>query len=466
VIKRPTSEKGTKLLAIAPGIAAGLYFGRLLSELWAAWQSTTEPWLAFSITLLSVLLCAWPAGRLPLRRTWPAFLLLIYVLYPEANFLAAGLVALFTFLVWLQTNRQTLPSANGAVNYLLPLFLLTACFLLFQNTLAPDLLPADSGELQLVATKLGVAHPPGFPLYTLLAHLMTRLPIGPTAAYRVNLFSAVTSTLALGAVYTTVFVLCRRFLPSAAAVLVLATATTFWAQATTANIRSMTALFTAVIFLTLVLFYRAAEREDSSARETDRYLILFALVLGLGVSHHASLAFLGLVAAFFLLLVDPALLRAPRRWWRPALAFLVGLLPLLYLPLRANAAVRGASPALATWPGFLEHALALGFRGDFFVYLEPAALSERLRVLLNVLTFQFSGWLVLVTVFALLLLAADEWRLAVLFGGSAFLFIFLTATYRAPQTVEYMLPAYVALALLLGVAGGGVAVKRMPALRA
>jgi hypothetical protein len=292
-------------------------------------------------------------------------------------------------------------------------------------------------------------------LYTLLAHLMTRLPIGPTPAYRANLFSAVTSTLALAAVYVSIFKLTRRYLPSIAAVLALATATTYWAQATTANIRSMTALFTAVIFLTLVLFYLASSSGVSSGR-ADRYLILFALALGLGLTHHASLAFLGLVAIIFILLVDGQLWRSPGRWWRPLLAFLIGLLPLLYLPWRANAAVRGASPSLATWQGFWEHALAIGFRGDLFVYLDPVLFIERLKIMHNVLTFQFSIGLLWITIIALLLLVIQEWRLAFLFGGSALLFTFITATYRAPQTVEYMLPAYVALALLLGTGVGGI----------
>lgn len=452
----------TTILAVAPGAITGLFVGRLLSELHAALRGSTPLWLAALFTLSCVVLCIWLLSRLSLRQTWPLLFLLIYILYPELSFTTAALVALFVVLLLWQTNELSLPLQPSYGRHLVPLLLLLFCFLLYLRTLAPDILAADSGEFQLVAANLGVAHPPGFPLYTMLAHLMTRLPLGPTAAFRVNLFSAVTSTLALAAVYLSVFKLTRRILPSVAAVLALATATTFWAQATTANIRSMTALFTAVIFLTLVLFYLAARtgNPESENGRADRYLILFALALGLAVTHHASLAFLGLVAITFILLVDNRLLRSPHRWWQPALAFSLGLLPLLYLPLRANADVRGASPALATWEGFIEHVLATGFRGDLFVYLEPALLLERLKIMGNVFTFQFSIWLVLLMVISLFLLLRQAWRLAFLFGGSAILFTLVAATYRAPQTVEYMLPAYVALALLLGTAAGGVAGKQ------
>ena len=457
---RSLSGLAVKLTAIAPGIVSGLFAGRVLSELWALWTDSTPWWLAVLLTLLCVLGCTWLSGRFPFRQTWPALLLIIYVLYPESSLTTGGLVALLALLTWWQVNDIAAPTLNNFKNYAIPLLLLLFCFLLYVRTLAPDILPADSGEFQLVATNLGVAHPPGFPLYTMLAHLGTRLPVGPTPAYRVNLFSAVTSTLTLAAVYAAVFKLTRRTLPAAAATLILATATTFWAQATTANIRSMTALFAALLFLTLVYFYY--ETEKDIPRHSDRYLILFALMLGLGCTHHASLAFLGLVAVIFILLVDVSILRSPGRWWRPFLAFLAGLLPLLYLPWRAHADVRGASPSLATLQGFLEHALATGFRGDLFVFLEPALFLERLRIMLNVLTFQFSPGLVIILICALVLLIWQEWRLAFLFGGSALLFTLITATYRAPQTVEYMLPAYVALALVLGTGLGGLNGRNLP----
>src|SRR3990172_7591647 len=68
---------------------------------------------------------------------------------------------------------------------------------LYIFTLSPDILPADSGEFQVVVPLLGVAHPPGFALYTLLGRLFIALiPIG-SPAYRLNLFSAFTGSLTL-----------------------------------------------------------------------------------------------------------------------------------------------------------------------------------------------------------------------------------------------------------------------------
>jgi uncharacterized membrane protein len=57
---------------------------------------------------------------------------------------------------------------------------------------------ADSGELITVSYHLGVAHPPGYPIFTLLTHIFTHLPIGGTVAFKAKLMSALFQSLAVG----------------------------------------------------------------------------------------------------------------------------------------------------------------------------------------------------------------------------------------------------------------------------
>src|SRR5215831_6699236 len=67
--------------------------------------------------------------------------------------------------------------------------------LLYTWTLAPTVTLVDSGELILAAWGTGVAHPPGFPLWVMLAHLASLLPFG-NVAVRINFSSALFSALA------------------------------------------------------------------------------------------------------------------------------------------------------------------------------------------------------------------------------------------------------------------------------
>lgn len=56
------------------------------------------------------------------------------------------------------------------------LFVTAIAMVVYGSTLAPTVTLVDSGELIVAAWNLGVAHPPGFPLYVLLAHAATRVP--------------------------------------------------------------------------------------------------------------------------------------------------------------------------------------------------------------------------------------------------------------------------------------------------
>lgn len=311
--------------------------------------------------------------------------------------------------------------------------------LFYLSTLVPDVLPADNGEFQLVAAVLGVAHPPGYPLHTMLGWLMSQLPIG-TIAWRVNLLSVLLAGGTLTLVSASVRRLTGRTTAGVAAAMALGSSTTFWAQATMANVRTPTAFFAALGIYALV--------RHQQERESTRHLALFAASLTLGLTHHLSLAFVSLFFVLYLFLIDPLLLRQPRRWRRPALLALVCLLPLAYLPWRSGAPL--APDNLRTLRGFFQHILALGFSGDFFFFTTPAELLARLQVMGNVLTFQFHPLILVGAASGALVLLWKDRRLASLLLGGFALHTLITATYRAPQTVEYMLPAYVLLAITLG----------------
>ncbi|RMH02368.1 MAG: DUF2723 domain-containing protein, partial [Chloroflexi bacterium] len=427
-------------------MVAALFLSRVALEIWAWWAGSGVLWYVAGGCVVGFGgLGWWLGGRWQGVSRW-LWLLGVYVVFPEMDFRVAVVTAVFVALLLF---LSALPFSKSLPYW----FVLgaTAVFflILYTLTLAPDLLPADNGEFQLIAANLGVAHPPGFPLYTILAHLMTRLPIPATPAFKVNLFSVLTSTLTLAILYHLVYQLTQKHIAAITAVFTLGTATTFWAQATTANIRSLTGLFTILALYVLIHWQTTPQPQHS-----DRALLVFITIISLGIAHHASLVFMGVWFGICVLWRNPAYWLKPRHWIRPFLATLPALLPLFYLPWRATAGARGATPGLLTLPGFLNHVLALGFRGDFFYFRQPAILWERFKVMGNVLTFQFSPWLILAMCLGFLLMWRQDRWLTFLLGGAFAIHTFITATYRAPQTVEYMLPAYIPLAISLGYAAG------------
>jgi hypothetical protein len=418
------------------GLIAGLYLGRVYLEQ----VPPSRDFAGFALVAVLGMAAGYLFASLA-KAAWPALWLLGYLLYPTIDPRVAGIVAVLALASWLTCLR--LPPGLGW-----DVAVMLAALVVYVSTAAPGLLPADEGEFQLVVSELGIAHPPGYSLYTVAGWAFTQAMPGDFA-YRVNLFSAFTAALALG-------VLCRAIRrethsgpAGAVAALTLGAATSFWMTATQASIRPMTALFAALLLDALLAYRRATLREQRP--RADYALIRFALCLGLGVTHHASIVFVAAVFALALLAVDPDLLRRPRRWVQPGVALLAGFIPWLYLPIRPlyiDTTELGAD--LTTWRGFWQHVSARGFSGDLFYFDAPGELLDRLRTLADVVVFQWDGLVLLLAgLAALAMLWRTRWMLFAL-GGAFALHTVIAASYRAPQTVEYMVPAYVCLAAGIG----------------
>ena len=67
-----------------------------------------------------------------------------------------------------------------------------------------------------------------------------------------------------------------------------------------------------------------------------------------------------------------------------------------------------------------------------------------------VLQFQFLAILLLGILLGLIVVTMTDWRLSVLLSGAFLSHMLVTAIYRAPQTVEYMLPAYIPAVIAFG----------------
>ena len=346
------------------------------------------------------------------------------------------------------------------------------------------MLPADSGEFQLTAATWGIAHPPGYPLYTVASALWMRLiPLG-AVVFRVNLFSAALAATTLVLIAAAVRTWAANWghtaraaqAGGAAAALLFGGASTFWAQATIANIRMPTMLFAAWGFLALAR-YRAhltlnacvgsqsdvppsADCDPRKASDGGKIspLIELALALGLGVGHHPSLIFIAVGWALYLLLLDARLFIQPRRWWKAALVgALAWLIPQLYLPLRGSMPNVPLAPGdLATWSGFWNHVLARGFEGDMFAFATATDLALRLPLLPTLFRLQFPPLLLVATGLSWLWLLRRDAKLAAMFALAWTLHTFVTITYRAPQTIEYLMPAYAPMVLAFGLGVSGI----------
>jgi 4-amino-4-deoxy-L-arabinose transferase-like glycosyltransferase len=218
---------------------------------------------------------------------------------------------------------------------------------LYLWTLAPSIMGGDSGELTAAALTGGVPHPPGYPLFALLARLFAALPLGHSPAWRVSLLSATATAAAAALVCATVILWTRESTAGLVAAALFGTNSVVWLHASSAEVFGLNAMFAALAFL----LWMCAER--TRAR---RFVFALGFASGLAMTNHHTYVFVGAP------LVLRSLWVARRALGAKGLALTVGfgvlgLLPYLYLPLASasNAAVSWGAPS--TLDGFLDHVL-------------------------------------------------------------------------------------------------------------
>lgn len=231
---------------------------------------------------------------------------------------------------------------------------------LYAITLAPTTQFWDASEYIATAHILGIPHPPGNPLFVVLARAWELLlaPTGLSVAVRINLFSATMSALAHGLWFLVLHHILVRHggdrvfavVAPAAAVLVSATAFSVWHQSNVNEKVYTVSLFTIALLSWLALIWR----ERMGRGGEDNLLVLMAFVLALSVGNHL-MAFLAAPALLlFVLCVRPRALLNPRLFAAVAVAALLGLSIHVFLPLRAGLqpVINQADPG--SWQALLE----------------------------------------------------------------------------------------------------------------
>jgi len=176
-------------------------------------------------------------------------------------------------------------------DYLVSSILSCLTFVVYAFTAAPGVTLADSGDYIMGVLTLGIVHPPGYPLYTVLGHLFSLLPFGEPA-FRVNLFSALWGSLCLGLVFLILRTLSIDRTHAVFATLFLGFTTVFWSKTGVAEVYSFNGFLIACIFFWILAYNRDKKRSR---------LYLIFLTTGLALSNHYPLVILSGVGLVFLL---------------------------------------------------------------------------------------------------------------------------------------------------------------------
>ena len=240
---------------------------------------------------------------------------------------------------------------NKKIIYQLFAFLIP--FVVYMITLAPTVTFIDSGELATVATKLGVAHPTGYPLFTVLGNIFTKLPIGDEI-YRLNVMCGVISSLAI-VIFFNLMVFMFKYLTfpgesnnefnkisetvvyncSLASALILAFSKTFWETGNAIEVYSLHSFF---LITNIYLFLKSNSdaREGNFVIQREKNWILFAFVLGLSFTNHLSTIFLSVGFLYLYFAVNGFSKNSFKRILILTIPFIFGYSVYFYLYVRAE----------------------------------------------------------------------------------------------------------------------------------
>ncbi len=217
--------------------------------------------------------------------------------------------------------------------YRTALIIFVFTFGVYLLTISPTINWRDTPEFANVAYNLGIAHPAGFPAYSLTAKLLTIIPFG-SIPFRTNLFALICAVLS----FIVLFALCQDILnhiskekdeKSIITASLLASALLFVNSICWRN-SVISEVYTYNMFLTLTLIWFAVKY---SITKEESYIYTGAFIYGIASGNHATVAFyLPAIIVFFMMETKR---KRAAKFILTCSFFLFGFSVYLYLPLRS-----------------------------------------------------------------------------------------------------------------------------------
>ncbi len=336
--------------------------------------------------------------------------------------------------------------------YSIPLLIFIFAELLFLLFQARGIFGGDSGDLVTAAFQMGVPHPPGYPLYTFLGWLVSRLSLF-SPAWRVGLLSSIPHAMVVSLAYCIVVRLTKRSVIGLFTTLALVGNYLFFLYSVTPEVFALFDFFIVFVIYLLIVWKQTGK---------PTYLNWSALVLGLSLSHHHVVLFFVPAMVYWVWINKKLFSFSFYSLIRLFAYFFIGLLPYFYIPLAAR------GNAIVNWdrPIDLSGFIRLITRADYGTFVSGgfygAHLIERLlqvKGYVELLFVDFSWVGIILSVCGCIWLWKNHrplfffFLLALLFFGPAFFFYasfplfnrFNWGTYE-----RFLLPSYMVLYPIVG----------------
>ena len=223
--------------------------------------------------------------------------------------------------------------------YLMAGFVVLGTLVLYALTLAPTAQFWGTPEYIAAAYVLGIPHPPGNPLFVILAHTWGLIPWLHGYAARINLMSAMMSACSAGFWFLIAERWLRPVVPSRwprrlaalAGAVTAATAFTVWNQ----SVVNEKVYTVSLVSMALVLWLVVRWGDEPAGSLRDHHLILIVYLLALTATNHLMGLLVIPAVLVYVLYTDPKVFLSPRFLAWAAVAVALGVSLWLFLLVRS-----------------------------------------------------------------------------------------------------------------------------------
>lgn len=231
-------------------------------------------------------------------------------------------------------------------------------------TLSPSISGGDTGELLAEGCHLGIAHPPGYPLYTLLVHLLYNASILSKGefevAYLMNISSALFTSLAAGFIGYTMHELEISISGIIFSMGMFSFSSLLWQYAVTSEVFPLNSFFASLLIYLTILYIKYKD---------FKYVYFGAFISGLALCNQHTIILYEIPLILIVAIVaNKDMFFNLRRMILILFLFVIGIAPYAYLPIAAIYFPKAGSWGNVTnMQGFLHHFLRKDY-GSFQLY--------------------------------------------------------------------------------------------------
>ncbi len=243
-------------------------------------------------------------------------------------------------------------------------------FLIYILGVSHSVYGADSGDVILASWFGGIAHPPGYPLNTMIGWVFTHLPYHATVAFKAGVMSAFLQALSIGLIFLIIDKLVKNKIIALAASLTLAFSPIYFLYAHVAEVFQLLNVLVLASLYFLIVWISELRELKSKNRNQYKNVFISLFFLGLSFFHHHT-AILLLPAWFFLIYItDKKFFTTRKSALKMFLSFSLGLLPYLFV----FTAVFRNIPIKWDNPTSLSNFINLITRGDYGTFVANSQL--------------------------------------------------------------------------------------------